>query len=292
VDHPTDIVVSVVLGFSIRVLFFRLLVPNDAYPVVYALHRQTAHLDVTGARGEAIRRAAREQLGLLVVSVESFGLGGSAGSTPLRLRLDGESPTYVFAKLYARNHLRADRWFKLGRSVLYGSLEDEAPFETVRRLVQYEDYLLRLMRDVGLPTPTPYGVVVLTPEREYLVVCEFFDGAVELGDAQIDDAVIDDALSIVRRLRDAGLAHRDIKPSNLLLHGRVRLIDVAFAEVRPSPWRQAVDLANMMLVLGLRANAQRFYRRALRQFRPEEIAEAFAASRGVTIPSQSRDAAA
>jgi hypothetical protein len=117
VDHPTDI----------------------AYPVVYALHRQTAHLDVTGARGEAIRRAAREQLGLLVVSVKSFGLGGSAGSTPLRLRLDGKSPTYVFAKLYARNHLRADRWYKLGRSVLYGSLEDEAPFETVRRLVQYED---------------------------------------------------------------------------------------------------------------------------------------------------------
>src|SRR5450759_1673636 len=36
------------------------------------------------------------------------------------------------------------------------------------------------------------------------------------------------------------------------------------------------------------ANAQRVYRRALRQFRPEEIAEAFAASRGVTIPSQSR----
>jgi tRNA A-37 threonylcarbamoyl transferase component Bud32 len=179
---------------------------------------------------------------------------------------------------------------KLGRSVLYGSLEDEAPFETVCRLVQYEDYLLRLMRDAGLPTPTPYGVVVLTPEREYLVVCEFFDGAVELGDAQIDGAVIDDALSIVRRLWDAGLAHRDVKPSNLLQHdGRVRLIDVAFAEVRLSPWRRAVDLANMMLVLGLRPNAQRVYRRALRQFRPEEIEEAFAASRGVTIPSQSRD---
>ena len=136
-DHPTDIVVSVVLGFSIPVLFFRLLVPNDAYPVVYAPHRQPAHLDVTEARGEAIRRAAREQPGLLVVSVESFGLGGSGGSTPLRLRLDGESPTYVFSKLYARNHLRADRWYKLGRSVLYGSLEDEAPFETVCRLVQY-----------------------------------------------------------------------------------------------------------------------------------------------------------
>jgi len=63
VDHPTDIGVSVVLGFSIPVLFFRLLVPNDAYPVVYALHRQTAHLDVTGARGEAIRRAAASSSG-------------------------------------------------------------------------------------------------------------------------------------------------------------------------------------------------------------------------------------
>src|SRR5664280_3621330 len=84
----------------------------------------------------------------------------------------------------------------------------------------------------GVSRTTPYGVVLLTPEREYLVVCKFFDGAVELGDAQIDGAVIDDAPSIVRRLWDAGLAHRDIKPSNLLLHdGRVRLIDVAFAEV-------------------------------------------------------------
>ena len=40
---------------------------------------------------------------------------------------------------------------------------------------------------------------------------------------------------------DAGLAHRDIKPANLLVRdGRLLLIDVAFAEVRPTPWRQAV----------------------------------------------------
>jgi hypothetical protein len=29
----------------------------------------------------------------------------------------------------------------------------------VRRLVEYEDHLLRLMRDAGLPTPRPYGFV-------------------------------------------------------------------------------------------------------------------------------------
>jgi len=32
--------------------------------------------------------------------------------------------------------------------------------------------------------------------------------------------------------------------------GELLLIDVAFVQVRPSPWRQAVDLGNMMLVLG------------------------------------------
>ena len=62
------------------------------------------------------------------------------------------------------------------------------------------------------------------------------------------------------------------------------LIDVAFAEIRPSPWRQAVDLANMMLCLGLRSTAERVYQRALRQFTVAEITEAFAAARGLTRP--------
>ena len=66
------------------------------------------------------------------------------------------------------------------------------------------------------------------------------------------------------------------------------LIDVAFAEVHPSPWRQAVDLANMMLVLALRSDADTVYQRALRFFSPDDLAEAFAAIGGVTLPSQSR----
>jgi hypothetical protein len=35
----------------------------------------------------------------------------------------------------------------------------------VRRFVEYEDYTLRLMQDVGIPTPKPYGIVEITPER-------------------------------------------------------------------------------------------------------------------------------
>jgi hypothetical protein len=58
--------------------------------------------------------------------------------------------------------------------------------------------------------------------------------------------------------------------------------------VRPSPWRQAVDLGNMMLVLACRSDPQRVYRRALACFTPDELAEAFAATRGVASPTQLR----
>jgi hypothetical protein len=131
--------------------------------------------------------------------------------------------------------------------------------------------------------------VELTPEREYLLVAEFFDGATELGEAEVTDQVIDDGLGIIRKLWDAGLTHRDIKPANLLVRdGRLLLIDVAFVEARPSPWRQAVDLANMMLCLALRSSPEWVYRRALQLFTVEEISEGFAAARGLALPSQLR----
>jgi serine/threonine protein kinase len=88
---------------------------------------------------------------------------------------------------------------------------------------------------------------------------------------------------------DSGLAHRDIKPANLMVHGGdLKLIDVFFVQVRPSPWRQAVDLGNMMLVLALRSDAERVYEHALRYFSPDDVAEAFAASRGIASPTQLR----
>jgi hypothetical protein len=131
--------------------------------------------------------------------------------------------------------------------------------------------------------------VEITPEREYLLVTEFFSGAVELGDAEVDDGLIDQGLLLIRKLWDAGLAHRDIKPGNLMVRdGELLLIDAAFAQVRPSPWRQAVDLGNMMLVLAVRTDAERVYRRALDYFTPDELAEAFAATRGVASPTQLR----
>jgi tRNA A-37 threonylcarbamoyl transferase component Bud32/membrane-associated phospholipid phosphatase len=290
VNSATDVLIGAIIGVTIPLVAFRLLAPNEVFPVTYR-RGQAAHLDVGGRRGQAIHRALEDQLGIQVVEIKPFGLSGSAGSTPLRVCAKGDPNTYLFAKLYARSHLRADRWYKLGRTLLYGRLEDEKPFNTVRRLVQQEDYALRLLYGAGVRSPEPFGIVEITPEREYLITFEFFDDSKEIGEAEVevDDAIIDDGLRIIRRLWDAGLAHRDIKPANLLVRqGRVHLIDVFFAEVRPSPWRQAVDLANMLLVLATRSSPQQVYERARLQFNDDEIAEAFAATHGITMPSQLR----
>ena len=140
--------IAAVIAVTIPLVAFRMITPGEVFPVTY--HRgSSAHLDVGGRRGQAIHRALEDQLGVQVAEVKPFGLSGSAGSTPLRVKVKGEPETWLFAKLYAGSHLRSDRWYKLGRTLLYGRLEDEKPFNTVRRLVQQEDYALRLMHGAG-----------------------------------------------------------------------------------------------------------------------------------------------
>ncbi len=288
VDHPTDVVVGYLIGFAVPFVIFRLYAPETVFPVRYG-GGNSAHLLIAGRREEAIRHAVRDQLGFEVLDIEPFALEGSAGSTPLLMTVEGNPPTKLFGKLYASSHLRSDRWYKMARNILYGALEDEVPFSSVRRLVEYEDYMLRFMRDEGLATAEPYGFVEITAEREYVIVTSFLDGAQEIGDVEVTEAIAHRALESVHKLWICGIAHRDIKPSNVMvLGGDVFLIDNAFATLRPSPWRQAVDLANMILILSTRLEPRIVYRIAQQYFVPEDIAEAFAASTSIAIPTQLR----
>src|SRR2546429_4541926 len=123
---------AIVLGVGIPLIAYRMFAPNEAFPVKYR-RGKTAHLDVTGRRGDAIRRAVEDQLGLIVTEIKPVGLAAAGGSTPLRLRIAGDSDPYLFAKVYAKSHVQADRWHQIWRAILYGRLEGGFPFHTVPR---------------------------------------------------------------------------------------------------------------------------------------------------------------
>jgi hypothetical protein len=284
-SYPSALLYGVVLSAIIVEVVFAWLAPREAFPVSYSRGGNAAHLDLDGPRGEAVKQAMRDQLGIEVVGVKAFGDEGSGGSTPLLMTT--QDGTRIFGKILATSHVRSDRWYRIMRTIMYGQLEDEAPFGSVRRLIGYEDYALRLLDDDRIRVARSYGIVELTPNQEYLLPTEFFEDSQTLGHAEVDDTIVDQALALIRTLWDQGLAHRDIKPANLLVvDGRLQLIDVSGLEVRPSPWRQAVDLANMMLVMGLRTDSQRVYDAALRYFTPQEIGEAFACAVGMAIPTE------
>ena len=216
VDHPDDVLFGVALGVAVPVAAFRYFTPNEIFPVVYRRGR-TAHVDVSGRRGEAIRLAVHDQLGLTVLEIKPVGLESSAGSTPLRLRVEGGPDTYLFAKLYTKGHVRADRWYKLWRTYPLRLAGGRASFQTVRRLVASTRTTPCGCCATAGSAGQAYGIVEITPEREYMLVTEFFDGAVEIGDADLDDDLIDQGLLLIRKLWDAGIAHRDIKPGNLMV---------------------------------------------------------------------------
>ena len=188
-SHPLDVATGVLIAASFGIPTFRYFAPDDVEPISYR-GGNLAHVDLGGARGEAIRTAIQDQLGFTVEEVKPFGEAGSGASTPMRIKV-AELDEHLFAKLYTMRHVRSDRSYKVVRTIMYGRLEDEVPFKSVLRLVEYEDYALRLLDDVGFPVATDHGVVELTPDREYMLVTGFFENAKELGDADVTPEIID-----------------------------------------------------------------------------------------------------
>ena len=162
-DHPLDAVVGIVFGVGIPLVVYRLFTPSPS------------SRSATGGGGGAPRRdrgaGDRHPPGRprparpVDPRDQAVRALGFRGSTPLRLTVSGEPEYHLFGKIYAKTHLRADRWYKAGRTILYGTLEDEKAYNSVRRLVEYEDYILRVLREAGIPTARSLGFVELTPSR-------------------------------------------------------------------------------------------------------------------------------
>jgi hypothetical protein len=170
-DYLSAMVYAAILAPCVADVAFRWLVPEEGFPITYQTRGSAAHLNLGGERGRAIVRAMADQLGLAVTEVKEFGLEGSGGSSPLRMTL--EDGSRVFGKIYSTSHERADRWYRFGRTILYGQLEDETAIGSVRRLAAYEDYALRLLADHEVRVARTYGLVELTPNQEYMLVTEF-----------------------------------------------------------------------------------------------------------------------
>src|SRR5262245_14087157 len=103
-DYPVDAAYSLALGWIAVGFAFAFFVPEDVFPVSYARGGKAAHLDLGGARGDAIVAAVRDQLGFTATEIEPFGLAGSGGSSPLRMRV-GELDGHLFGKIYSTGHL-------------------------------------------------------------------------------------------------------------------------------------------------------------------------------------------
>ena len=101
--------------------------------------------------------------------------------------------------------------------------------------------------------------------------------------------MVDAGLRAVRRLWDGGLAHRDVKPANVLVRdGGVVMIDTGFSAVRPEPVASGRRPGEHDALPGAAHRRARVYEQARSYFTEDEIAEAFAASQGPTVPSQLR----
>ena len=81
-DYPSNVAYAALLSWVLSETLFRWFVPDESFPVSYQRGGNAAHLDLGGARAEAVKHAMADQVGLEVTEVEPFGLEGSGGSSP------------------------------------------------------------------------------------------------------------------------------------------------------------------------------------------------------------------
>ena len=114
VDHPFDVAGRRSRRDRDPLNAFRFFTPNEVVPG-HLPPRQDGAPRRRRRRGEAIRQAVAGPARPRRSSTSSRSASPApGGSTPLRLRVAGDPDTYLFGKLYAMNHVRADRWYKLG----------------------------------------------------------------------------------------------------------------------------------------------------------------------------------
>ena len=157
VDAPADVLVGVGIGVAIPLLAFRWFAPDEVFPVVYRRGR-SAHLECALLAGRAGWRSAGPWRSSWAWPPERSSLSGWP-SQPAGPRCGSRSAMRQPGSCSASSTPAAicvpTAGTSSGRELLYGRWEDEKPFSTVRRLVEQEDYALRVMRGRRAAQPRP-----------------------------------------------------------------------------------------------------------------------------------------
>ena len=187
-------VVGVVIGVTVSLLGFRLFAPNEAFPVTYRRGRariwmsgcpRRGHPPVAGparagGRGRPTVRAGR------FGRVDAVAHPARRRSESVAVRQAMPAPTCGPTAGTSSGEL------------LYGRLEDEKPFNTVRRLVQQEDYMLHKMPRPGCPRCDPMDSRS-SPRARVSAGHRVLRRRGRTRPADVDDRAIDDGLALIRR---------------------------------------------------------------------------------------------
>jgi uncharacterized membrane protein YbhN (UPF0104 family)/membrane-associated phospholipid phosphatase/tRNA A-37 threonylcarbamoyl transferase component Bud32 len=202
-------------------------------------------------------REALEAAGLPTAKVYTPDVD-ARGSAPFFA--DTEEGDDLFVKVVGQEQRNADWLFKSMRYLLYRELEDETPFITAKRQIQYEAYMALLAERAGVRTPPIVVATTLSDGSGLLAQRKVRGrGLNALAADDVENLPLRGIWEQVALLRRAHLAHRDLRQANVLVddHGEPWLIDFGFGEAAASERRLNQDIAEMLASLTCLAGPRR-----------------------------------
>ncbi len=192
-------------------------------------------------------QSALDRIGIHAVAIEPAPLP-STSSLPFVASL--EDGTRVHCKVVASGQYEADSLLRTYRRVRMRDLGEETAYSTVRRAVAVEAMMSMAAERAGAQTPTLLGIAPIgTGDEMVLAFAEVTGSTLDLVPAErITDDVLDQAWSIVSRMRAAGVAHRDLQLSSWILDedDRLWVIDFSFGEPGASDGALSADIAELL----------------------------------------------
>ncbi|MFC4554674.1 lysylphosphatidylglycerol synthase transmembrane domain-containing protein [Georgenia faecalis] len=145
--------------------------------------------------------------------------------------------------------------------------------------------------DAGVRTPLLAGIAVA--QDSVLMTSRHVPRArrlPELTPEEIDDALLDELWSQLRRAHSRGVAHRDLTANAILVDDdrQVWLLDWEHGEIASSELSRRLDLAQLLTLLAVQIGPERALASAARNLETDELAAIAPLLQPVVLPAQTR----